>query len=247
MWIRRKRVEMGVEAEVSPPVPPSPRLPVLRSSARGWTLIELVITVTVMSVLTLGIIPLVRNAVRRQKEQQLRSALREMREAIDSFKRDTAGMQCTSGGAVVTNQDPNAAPTPNQGGPPSIAYIDPRSPVVIADCKIFGAENIDRFPPDLQTLVDGVDVVSRLSAANQLQGRVDTSQGQATDNAGRIPKKKIYLRAIPVDPITGRDDWCLRSSLEPPDEGCSSAPENVFDVRSRSELTALNGEKYSDW
>lgn len=244
----RTETESAGAAATPHAAPPPPRL----SSARGWTLIELVITVTVMAVLTLGIIPLVRNAVRRQKEQQLRAALREMREAIDSFRRDTAGMQCTAGGAVIT-PDPNAGgggggtPQPNPGGQPTIAYIDPRSPVVIADCKIFGAENIDRYPPDLQTLVDGVDVVSRLSAANQLQGRVDTSQGQATDNAGRIPKKKIYLRAIPVDPITGRDDWCLRSSLEPPDEGCSSAPENVFDVRSRSELTALNGEKYSDW
>src|SRR5690349_19989601 len=66
-------------------------------SSRGSTLIELVITITVMSVLTIGIIPLVRTSIRRHKEQQLRETLRMMRGAIDAFKRDTAGMQCGPG------------------------------------------------------------------------------------------------------------------------------------------------------
>src|ERR1043165_7633617 len=79
-----------------------------RSSSRGWTLIELVIVITVLSVLTLGIIPIVRTFVRRQKELQLREALREMRGAIDAFKRDTAGMQCgPTGQAVVQQQGQN--------------------------------------------------------------------------------------------------------------------------------------------
>lgn len=229
------------------PQPPvsSPAGPPAHASARGWTLIELVITITVLTVLTLGIIPLVRNSVQRQKEQRLREVLREMRAAIDTFKRDTVGMQCTAGGtAVAQQQGQNIQP---QGGQPGVTYVDPRSTVVIADCKLFGVDNPDRYPPDLQTLVDGVDVVPRLApGANQL-GNVDTSRGQATDNPGLVPKKKVYLREIPVDPITGNNEWCLRSSYEAPDEGCSSAPENVFDVRSKSEATALNGDKYSDW
>lgn len=225
-------------------------LPPSRAPQRGWTLIELVITVTVMAVLTLGIIPLVRNSVRRQKEMQLREALREMRAAIDSFKRDTVGMQCTAGGAVigVPNANPGQPGQPPQPGVPGVTYVDPRSPVVVADCKLFGVDNIDRYPPDLQTLVDGVDVVSRLTQGGPVPGAgLGDDTRQATDNPGLVPKKKVYLRAIPVDPITGNDDWCLRSSLDPPEEGCSSTPENVFDVRSKSELTALNGEKYSDW
>jgi len=228
--------------EILPPVSTPPRA----SSARGWTLIELLITITVLTVLTLGVIPLVRNSVRRQKEQRLREVLREMRAAIDNFKRDTVGMQCTAGGAVIVQ--PNPGPTPVVPGQPGMSYIDPRSAVVVADCKIFDAENIDRYPPSLETLVDGVDVVSRLTQGGPVPGAGLGDDGrQATDNAGRIPKKKVYLREIPVDPVTGNTDWCLRSSFDTPDEGCSSAPENIFDVRSKSELTALNGEKYSDW
>jgi general secretion pathway protein G len=217
------------------------------SRARGYTLIELVITLTVLSVLTLGVIPLVRTSVRRQKEQQLREALREMRGAIDAFKRDTVGMQCgPTGAAAIQPQQPV---TPGQPGQPGQGvYIDPRSHVVIADCKIFSVDNIDRSPPDLQTLVDGVDVVARQAAAANTLGSVDTSNGGATANSGGIiPKKKIYLREIPVDPMTGNNDWCLLSSLEPADQGCSANPPNVFDVRSKAHGEALNGEKYSDW
>src|SRR5438270_3221392 len=137
----------------------------IRSSSGGWTLIELVITMTVLTVLTLAIIPIVRTSVRRQKEQRLHEVLREMRNAIDEFKRDTVGMQCGPGGAIIP---PNGQPIvpPNgqngqngQGG----VYIDPRSRVVVSDCKIFGVDNPEHYPPDLQTLVDGVDVVPRAS------------------------------------------------------------------------------------
>jgi general secretion pathway protein G len=228
-------------------------LPLSHASARGWTLIELVITLTVLSVLTLGVIPLVRTSVRRQKEQQLHEALREMRGAIDAFKRDTVGMQCGPGGAAIGGAGGGAGGVVAGGtggtGAGAGVYIDPRSHVVIADCKIFNVDNIDRSPPDLQTLVDGVDVVARASAGAQQLGSVDTSTGGATANSGGLlPKKKIYLREIPVDPMTGERDWCLMSSLEPADQGCSANPPNVFDVRSKSGQTALNEkEKYSEW
>ena len=64
---------------------------------RGFTLIELVMTITVMTILTLGVLPLIKVSVKRQKEQQLRDALRQMRIAIDEFRRDTVGMPCTAG------------------------------------------------------------------------------------------------------------------------------------------------------
>ncbi|MCA1633739.1 MAG: prepilin-type N-terminal cleavage/methylation domain-containing protein [Acidobacteria bacterium] len=206
-----------------------------RSSSGGWTLIELVIVITVMSVLTLGVVPIVKTSIRRQKEQQLREVLREMRGAIDEFRQDTVGMQC--------------APAPTTGGanPNQTFFVDPRSRVVLADCKIFGVDNPDRYPPDLQTLVDGVNVVPRAASAAQQFGSVRTDQGQATDNPLLATKKKVYLREIPMDPITGEREWCFRSSYAPPDEGCQSQPENIFDVRSKSEAKALNEEKYSDW
>src|SRR5438067_1478157 len=67
-------------------------LPAAFRSASGWTLIELVITMTVMAILSVGVIPLVKTAVKRQREYELREDLRQMREAIKEFHRDTVGM-----------------------------------------------------------------------------------------------------------------------------------------------------------
>jgi general secretion pathway protein G len=75
------------------------------------------------------------------------------------------------------------------------------------------------YPPDLQTMVDGVDV-----------------QG----------KKVKFLRRIPVDPMTGNDDWGLRS-MQDDATADSWGGQNVFDVYSKSDGTALDGTKYKDW
>src|SRR6266480_7343361 len=75
---------------------PSHFLPTARCllPSDGFSLVELVITVAVLAILTLGVIPLVQVSVKRQKEQQLREALRTMREAIDQFHREAlAGAQ----------------------------------------------------------------------------------------------------------------------------------------------------------
>jgi general secretion pathway protein G len=211
---------------------------------RGFSLIELVITITVLTIMTLGVLPLVKVAVRRQKEQQLRDSLRQIRMAIDEFRRDTVGMNCSAaalqGGAGLTGNAGGAGGgqfVPQQGNVP----IDPRSQVVISDCTIFGVDNPDRYPPDLETLVNGVNVIPRTNGTGAGQQGVDaTKVGQLST------KQKVYLRALPVDPMTGKADWDLRSNYDPADSN-SWGGENVFDVRSKSKATALNGEKYSDW
>src|SRR5687767_7294207 len=94
---------------------------------RGFSLIELVITITVLTILTLGAMPLVKISVKRQKEQQLRDTLRQLRMAIDEFRRDTMGMNCS--GAMIP------PPGGGGGGPlPPVMMVDPRSKVVISDC-----------------------------------------------------------------------------------------------------------------
>jgi len=55
-----------------------------------------------------------------------------------------------------------------------------------------------------------------------------------------------FLRRIPVDPMTGTDDWGLRSMQDDPDAR-SWGGQNVFDVYTKSDRTALDGTKYSDW
>ena len=198
---------------------------------KGFSLIELVITVTVLTIMTLGVLPLVKVAVKRQREQQLRETLRQIRIAIDEFHRDTVGMVCT--GVALTPQQ--------QAQQQQNAFIDPRSKVVISDCTIFGVDNPDHYPPDLETLVNGVNVVPRGSMGGRGQQGVDATQvGQVST------KTKVYMRGLPVDPITGKAEWDLRSCYDAADAG-SWGGENVFDVRSKSKETALNGEKYSDW
>lgn len=75
------------------------------------------------------------------------------------------------------------------------------------------------YPPDLETLVNGVDV-----------------QG----------KKVRFLRRIPVDPMTDKAEWGLRSMQDDPGSD-SYGGQSVFDVYSKSTGTALDGTKYSDW
>jgi general secretion pathway protein G len=75
------------------------------------------------------------------------------------------------------------------------------------------------YPPDLETLVNGVDV-----------------QG----------KKVRFLRRIPVDPMTGRAEWGMRSMQDDPGSD-SYGGQSVFDVYSKSQGTALDGTRYSDW
>ena len=79
------------------------------------------------------------------------------------------------------------------------------------------------YPPDLETLVEGV------TAANDATGR-----------------KLKYLRRIPSDPMANSAEWGLRSYQDKPDS-TSWGGQNVFDIFSKSDATALDGTKYRDW
>jgi hypothetical protein len=117
--------------------------------------------------------------------------------------------------------------------------------VVIDDCTIFDSENLDRYPPSLETLVDGVKVRQR---GLNLRGGGGLGAGPgATDMMDPTDEIiKVYLRNLPKDPMTGESDWVLRSSYqEPGDDTWDNI--NVFDIRSASDQEGLNGEKYSDW
>ncbi len=78
------------------------------------------------------------------------------------------------------------------------------------------------YPPDLQTLVDGVK-------AN-----------------GSVDKKLKFLRRVPLDPMSHSTEWSLRSYQDDPTSS-SFGGQNVFDVYTKSQDTALDGTKYSEW
>ena len=82
-----------------------------------------------------------------------------------------------------------------------------------------GAEG---YPPDLETLVKGVQLV------------------------GQIDKKQKFLRRIPIDPMTGKEEWGLRSYQDEYDSFAWGG-QNVYDVFSLSESKALDGSLYKDW
>lgn len=148
-----------------------------RGRESGLTLVELIVTVAILSILASAAIPVARFEYKRQKERELRRDLWMMRDAIDRYK-DAADK-----GAFQTKVD---------------------------------SQN---YPPDLDTLVNGVEV-----------------QG----------KKLKFLRRIPVDPMTGKADWGLRS-MQDDSDSTSWGGQNVFDVYSKSQGTALDGTKYSTW
>jgi len=216
------------------------RRALLSTDARGFSLIELVLTITIMTILTLGVVPLVKVSIKRQREQRLHDTLRQIRMAIDEFHRDTIGSPCVGGFQGGTGTGGTGS---GQVPPPPNPLVDPRSKVYISDCTIFGVDNPDHYPPDLDTLVNGVNILPRVPqqmGGAGIGGRDPLSQSQLST------KKKVYLREIPIDPITGKQEWDLRSCYDTHDS-TSWGGENVFDVRSKSKDTALNGEKYSDW
>ena len=188
-----------------------------RLPQRGFTLIELVITVFVLAILTLGVIPLVQVSVKRQKEEQLRAYLREMREAFDQFHREGlvgAQMQAQQGMGTAQQEQ---APRPPQAQAQASLFGDPRVRVFISDQTIFGVDNPDRYPPDLETLVNGVDVLPITAGGLGRRGEMGVNATDAASSDSMIPKIKIYLRRIPVDPMTGKAEWDLRSSYDSAD------------------------------
>jgi general secretion pathway protein G len=221
----------------------------------GFTLIELVITVAVLAILTLGVIPLMQVSVKRQKEEQLHAALREMREAIDQFHREAlagAQYQVNQQGTGAPAGEGGAGRQTGQGQGQVNIFGDPRVRVFITDQTIFSTDNPDRFPPDLETLVEGVDVLPITAGGLGRRGNLNFSATEAATADSALPKKKVYLRRIPDDPMTPEDEskgeaeWDFRSCYDSADAN-SWGGENVFDVHSKSKARALDGTNYRDW
>jgi general secretion pathway protein G len=158
------------------------------SDNRGLTLVELLVTLVILSILASAALPYAEVTVRREKELELRRALRDMRTAIDAFSEDW------------------------KGGKISKASV---------------AASEDGYPKTLQVLVDGADT------------------GDAKGS------KRKYLRRIPRDPFADpakppSDQWVLRSYQDGADTIVWGG-RDVYDIRSASENTALDGTRHKEW
>ena len=151
-----------------------------RRRRQGYSLVEMVVACALLSILASATFPLARYSVKRGKEAELRSALRQMRNAVDEYKR----------------------------------YSD----VGLIPVDL-GTEG---YPLELETLIEGVDLV------------------------GQIDVQKKFLRRVPIDPMTGEAEWGLRSYQDDFD-ATSWGGENVYDVYSLSVGTGLNGIPYEEW
>jgi general secretion pathway protein G len=153
---------------------------------RGFTLVELVITVAIVGLLATAAFPLAEMAARRTKEQDLRLALREVRGALDAYKN---------------------------------AYEQGRITQEVGQTG---------YPPDLDTLVNGVEDTKSPEAA-------------AIYFLRRLPRDPFYPDATAVPAST----WGLRSYESPPED--PQPGEDVFDIYSLSPGVGLNGVPYRDW
>ena len=155
---------------------------------RGLTLIELLVTLVILSILAAAAVPYAEMTIRREKEVELRRALRDVRGAIDAFHDDWKT------GKVSKTSD---------------------------------AASDDGYPKTLQTLVDGAE---------------------AGDAKGG---KRKYLRNVPRDPLADsskppKEQWMLRGYQDETDS-ITWGGKDVYDIRSASEATALDGTRYKDW
>lgn len=156
--------------------------------SRGLTLIELLVTLLILSILASAALPYAELTVRRNKELELHRGLRQIRTAIDRFHEDWRRDRIS---------------------------------------KLQNAASEDGYPKTLQILVEGVD-----------EGRAD----------GR---KRKYLRRVPRDPfanpnVPSEERWVLRSYQDEPGT-IGWGGQDVYDVHSVSEKTAIDGSVYEDW
>jgi general secretion pathway protein G len=166
----------------------------LKKNQKGFTLIEMIVTFTILAILAAVAIPLARTAVKREKEIELRRNLRTIRDAIDAYKK------------------------------------------LADENKIKFEEKTEGYPPDLETLVEGIEVSGDTQADITQRNRAQTED----------TKTMKFLRRIPKDPMTNSTDWGLRSYQDDPDSE-SWGGENVYDVYTKSLGIALDGTKYKEW
>lgn len=155
----------------------------------GLSLVELIMTLSILSILAAIILPSAQLMAKRNKEIELRRNLRIIRNAIDDYRK---------------------------------SYDK-----AIEGKQKIGSLNKSGYPETLEKLVEGDDF------------------------GGAVKEKKRFLRRIPLDPMVDKTTvaapgWGLRSYADKADTSTWGG-EDVYDVYSLSDATAIDGTKYKDW
>ena len=226
----------------------------------GMTLLELIIACAILMILASAAMPVARYTVQRRKEAELHSDLREMRDAIDRYKDaadrnlirvevgtegyppdldtlvkgvDMVSQPNAAGIAGATNPGQPIAPSTGAGGTSSG----------------FGASGFGSSGSGFGSSGSGFGSSgSGFGGSNGLGNAFgqSNSSGNSSNQGQDLVRHVRFLRRIPVDPMTGKADWGMRSVQDDPDS-TSWGGKNVFDVFSKSTSTSLDNTKYSDW
>jgi len=212
-------------------------------AARGFTLIELVVTLTLVSVLAMVAVPLYEVTVTRSKESELRSALREIRTALDAYK-TAADTGIISKGLADSGYPPtlktlvegvDTIATPVSGAGIGGAGVNNNSAPGFGASNVFGSGNGG----------------GAFGSANGIASGSPQGGSPASASVDAIPSHMVFLRQIPRDPffedqtVAPDQQWNLRAYGAMP--GDFSGGADVYDVTTKSTATGLNGIPYKDW
>jgi general secretion pathway protein G len=208
-------------------------------SARAFTLIELVVTLTLVSVLALVAVPLYEVTTTRAKEAELRTSLRQIRSALDAYK-------LASDNGIIAHA------AGESGYPPDLPTLVTGVDAILSAPVGSGTPAPAATGGFSSTGPAGFSPAGSggfLSAAPA--GFPSAGPAGGAGSAVPGPSHLVFLRAVPRDPffpdqtVAPDQQWNLRAYASAPDD--FSGGSDVFDVKSKSSATGMNGTPYKDW
>jgi general secretion pathway protein G len=196
----------------------------------GFTLIELVVTLTLVSVLALVAVPLYEVTATRAKESELRSALRTIRSALDAYKYATDNGYISKG-------------TVDSGYPPNLQLLVDGVDTVAAPINGTGGNS--------GVAANGTPGMNSAAQFGGVNFNSSTNPTNTASTAGAIPSRMVFLRQVPRDPffedqsVSPNNQWNIRAYGAGPGDFGDGV--DVYDVSSKSAGVGLNGIAYKDW
>ncbi|HEX4596171.1 MAG TPA: type II secretion system protein [Burkholderiaceae bacterium] len=193
---------------------------------RGFTLIELVVTLALVGVMAMVAVPLYEVTAIRMKEMELRSALRQIRTALDAYK------DAADSGKI--QKDPS-----DSGYPPTLKVL---------------VDGVDaqQNAGGLGSVSSMASTTAKLTTPNNGTTGSSTSNGTTSNSTSSDgPSRLMFLRQIPRDPFTPdpslppEEQWDTRSYGSPPSD--PQPGKDVYDVMSKSTTVGSNAIAYKDW